>query len=116
MRHERANFSAEKGWCRGPWNSDLPVAVGYATTGIDEPHLHPHTVEVYLIARGTAVLRVEQETVALAAGDLLIIEPGEAHTFLQSSPEYFHFVIHVAPAGAAARPEKVAVARARLGL
>jgi quercetin dioxygenase-like cupin family protein len=37
--------------------------------------------EIYVVARGTAQIRIEQETITLHAGDLIIIEPGEAHTF-----------------------------------
>lgn len=115
MRIERANPSNAKGWYAGPWNSTLAIAVGYANVGIDEPHVHTQISEIYLVARGTALLRVEQETVPLAAGDMIVVEPGEAHTFLASSPDYFHFVIHTP--GLAAdqmRSEKQAVDRERL--
>lgn len=61
-------------------------------------------------------MRVEQETVDLEAGDMLVIEPGEAHTFLSSSPEYFHFVIHVPGlSGEEARRDKTPVSYSRLG-
>jgi mannose-6-phosphate isomerase-like protein (cupin superfamily) len=113
----RSNFTNQKGWYAGPWNSDPPISVGYANAGIDEPHLHQRITEIYLIARGTSVIRVERETITLSAGDVLVVEPGEAHTFLDSSPDYFHFVIH-APGlfGGEAQAEKSVVSRARLGL
>ncbi len=116
MRIQHAD-SSNKGWFAGPWDSNLPVSVGYANKGIDEPHYHQQITEIYLIARGVAVIRIEQETVELSAGDMIVIEPGEAHTFLDSSPDYFHFVVH-APglAGENARVEKIIVSRARLGL
>jgi len=93
------------------------VSVGFATEGVDEPHVHSEVTEIYLVARGAASVRVEQATVELAEGDVLIVEPGEAHTFLASSPDYLHFVVH-SPGldGEAARLEKRAVPRARLGL
>jgi len=117
MRIERADGASAKGWYAGPWNSALAISVGYATTGIDEPHEHTRITEIYLIARGTARIRIEHETMELAAGDMLIVEPGEAHTFLSSSPDYLHFVIHTpGVTGEAARREKNPVARARLGL
>jgi mannose-6-phosphate isomerase-like protein (cupin superfamily) len=117
MRLERANTSSDKGWCAGPWNSGLQISIGYANKGIDEPHVHATITEIYLVARGTARIRVEHETVALAAGDFLALEAGEAHTFLESSPDYFHFVVHTPGlSGEAARAEKSAVPRARLGL
>ena len=87
------------------------------STGIDEPHLHTRLTEIYLVARGTSSLRVEQETLELGEGDMAIVEPGEAHTFISSSDDYLHFVIH-APGVAedGARDEKQTVARSRLGL
>jgi mannose-6-phosphate isomerase-like protein (cupin superfamily) len=91
--------------------------VGYANAGVDEPHLHTSITEVYLVARGTSVLRVEQESVTIQAGDMLMLEPGEAHTFLQSSDDYLHFVLHVPGlAGEQARADKVPVPRSRLGM
>jgi mannose-6-phosphate isomerase-like protein (cupin superfamily) len=117
MRLEREVGTSAKGWYAGPWNSSLAISVGYATTGIDEPHLHTCVTEIYLIARGTAQVRVERATLTLATEDMLVVEPGEAHTFLSSSPDYLHFVIHTpGVAGEIARAEKVPVARARLGL
>ncbi len=117
MRIERATLSVEKGWYAGPWDSELPVSVGYANAGVDEPHVHSRITEIYLIARGTSLIRIEKDTIRLIAGDMLVVEPGEAHTFLQSSPDYFHFVIHTPGlAGNIAHTEKSSVPRARLGL
>ena len=112
MHIEKAGDDA-KGWSAGPWNMNLPIAVGYANVGIDEPHLHSDITEIYLVARGEANIRVEQRTLTLQPGDVLVIEPGEAHTFLASSPEYFHFVIH---SPCPKHSDKVPVNRARLGL
>lgn len=117
MHIERAKYSKDKGWHLGPWNSQMNIAVGYAHAGIDEPHLHTQVHEVYLVAQGNSTVRVEQQTLELKAGDVLAIEPGEAHTFLDYSNDYFHFVIHTpGTAGEVARAEKRGVDRARLGL
>ena len=115
MRIERGQYSQDKDWYVGPWNSELPVSIGYAQVGVDEPHQHTRIREVYLVARGSGRVRVEQETVHLVAGDVLIVEPGEAHTFLEHSRDYFHFVLHVPGlAGNEARDEKLPVERSRL--
>ena len=117
MRLEHPDLTAAKGWYAGPWNSDLPIAIGYANAGIDEPHVHAYLTEIYIVARGTAQIRVEQETITLHAGEMIIVEPGEAHTFVASSPDYFHVVLHApALAGAEALHDKQPVSRARLGL
>lgn len=117
MRIERSNPGVPKGWYVGPWNSDVQVSVGYANKGVNEPHAHTRITEIYMVARGSSVIRVEQETITLQAGDIIIIEPGEAHTFLSNSPDYFHFVIHTPGlAGEEARSEKQPLSLSRLGL
>ena len=117
MRIERADVSVEKGWYVGPWNSELLISVGYANMGIDEPHAHTEITEIYLVARGSSVIRVGQRTIRLAPGDMVVVAPGEPHTFLESSPDYFHFVIHTPGlAGEQARSEKRFVPRSELGL
>jgi quercetin dioxygenase-like cupin family protein len=74
-------------------------------------------MKLYLVARGTAVLRVGEESVTLRPGDVLVVEPGEAHTFLTSSPDFFHFVVQ-SPGlqGDEARADKTPVGRSTLGL
>jgi mannose-6-phosphate isomerase-like protein (cupin superfamily) len=116
MRRARVT-NAAKGWLAGPWDSDLPVSVGFANEGVDEPHVHSRITEIYLVARGSSSLRVEDRTIDLQAGDALIVEPGEAHTFLSSSDDYLHFVVH-APGlvGDEALGEKQLVRRSRLAL
>jgi mannose-6-phosphate isomerase-like protein (cupin superfamily) len=117
MRVERADPSVPKGWYTGPWDSSLDISIGYANEGVDEPHLHHRIAEVYCIARGTAQMRVNRETVLLRAGEAIVVEPGEAHTFVSTSPDYFHFVIQVPGlVGDEARRDKVKVSPSRLGL
>ncbi len=100
-----------KGWLAGPWDGSAPIAIGYADEAIDEPHLHSSITEVFLVAAGTAKARVEREDVDLRAGDVLILEPGEAHTFLTASPDR-SFALHIGGDG----KDKVPVERSRLGL
>jgi mannose-6-phosphate isomerase-like protein (cupin superfamily) len=117
VRLEHADVRRSKGWHLGPWNADLELSIGYATRGIDEPHVYSLVKEVYLVARGTAEIRVGSETVPLRPGDVLVVEPGEPHTFLSSSADYFHFVLHTPGVAAdVAQAEKALVPRAALGL
>ena len=117
MRLEKADASLTKGWYLGPWNSRLEIAMGYANAGVDEPHLHKQTTEVYLISRGTAVIRVETQAILLAENQILVVEPGEAHTFQECSFDYFHFVLHIPGLqGEEAKADKIAVPLSRLGL
>ena len=117
MRIERADSERAKGWYLGPWNADLDLSVGYANEGVDEPHLHRRMTEIYMMARGTAEMRVEGQTVHLKEGEVIVVEPGEAHTFVSSSRDHFHFIVQCPGLqGEAARADKVGVERARLGL
>jgi len=112
MRIERSDPNVDKGWLAGRWNSELDFSIGYANTGVNEPHVHSEVTEIFLVARGTAQMRIEAQTIALRPGDVLIVHPGEAHTFVASSPDYFHFVLHTPGVPG----DKAAVSRDRLGL
>lgn len=110
MHLYRADPTIDKGWYAGSWNSDLPISIGYANARIDQPHLHRKVTEIYLIAYGTALLKVDHQTLTVSAGDMIQIQPGEAHTFLSSSQDYFHFVLHVPSLPEeAARSDKVLI-------
>lgn len=116
MRIEKADPSVPKGWYLGPWNSGLNISLGFANEGVDEPHVHLRMTEIYLMARGTAWMRIGGCLVELAAGDAIAVEPGEAHTFLASSPDHFHFVIQVPGLqGDEARADKILLFRAAPG-
>ncbi|MDQ2808159.1 MAG: cupin domain-containing protein [Chloroflexota bacterium] len=81
------------------WYSELfaagPVlpAIGFANAGINERHYHRALYEVYLIVRGDSTMILNDQRIRLHAGDVLVVEPGEVHTFVGSSPDYFHFVL-----------------------
>ena len=90
---KRSAVAAGKGWFAGPWDTDLPVALGYADRGVHDPHVHDSMYEVYLVARGTSTALVCDQRVELEAGDVLVVEPGESHTFEASSDDYLHFVV-----------------------
>ena len=91
--HLNADSNDPKGWYTGPWNSAVPAAVGYANEGINLEHFHAQMFEIYLVAQGESTAMVDGETVRLRARDVLVVEPGEVHTFTHSTPDYFHFVI-----------------------
>ena len=82
-----------RGWFGGPWDSDIPVAIGYADEGVDDPHVHDSMYEIYFIALGSSTAVVDGQRIDLKSGDVLVVEPGEAHTFVASSNDYLHFVV-----------------------
>lgn len=93
MLHDSINKSKSKGWFYGPWNSNVAIPVGYANEGIREKHFHSQMCEIYFIAQGHSVAEVEGTQIQLKEGDILVVEPGEVHSFIESSPNYLHFVI-----------------------
>jgi len=85
-----------KGWYSQLARPALP-AIGFANQGINELHYHCQLYEVYLVVRGSSTIVVNDTPIALHAGDVIVVEPGEVHTFVESSPDYFHFVLHCPP-------------------
>ena len=74
----------------------MPVPVGYASQGIQDvgaAHYHAQMYEIYLVARGESTALVNAQRIALKAGDMLAVAPGETHRFLACSVDYFHFVV-----------------------
>jgi len=85
-----------KGWCSELFHPSLP-AIGFANQGIDERHYHRQLYEVYLVVKGSSTVVVNDTPITLHAGDVIVIEPGEAHIFVENTPDYFHFVLHCPP-------------------
>lgn len=94
MIHLTHDESQPKGWFVGPWNSNVPIPVGYANEGIDELHYHTQMYEIYLVAQGRSTAIVDGKEITLQPGSILVVEPNEVHTFTNSSDNYLHFVIH----------------------
>ena len=112
VRVERADPKAAKGWYVGPGNSDLDVSVGFANEGVEKHHVYRRVTEICLVARGTVVTRVGHEAIELHPGDVPVIEPGEAHTFLSNSSNSLNFAAYVPGlTGIEARGDKGGVAR-----
>ena len=77
MIHQSLDRKPDKGWFVGPWNTAVPIPVGFANAGINEPHTHHKMFEIYLIASGWSTAVVNHQTIQLKAGDMLVVEPGE---------------------------------------
>ena len=83
-----------KGWFAGPWDSTLPVAVGWADRGA-EPATSPRPDDGRSIWWRGARVRLWSRALpfALRPATCWSVEPGEAHTFIDSSADYLHFVV-----------------------
>ena len=92
-----------KGWLAGPWESSLPVAIGYANVALDAPHRHATATEVFLVSAGHATVVVDGAEVRVVAGDVLIVEPEEVRSLMASSDDFRCFVLHVGGDGTADR-------------
>ncbi len=105
-RHDESRPA--KGWYSELFTADAALpAIGFANAGINERHYHRALFEVYLIVRGDSTVILNDQRIHLHAGDVLVVEPGEVHTFVDNSPDYFHFVLHCPrPQGS---PDKVRV-------
>lgn len=94
MIHTKIDKNIKKGWFVDPWNSKIKISIGYANEGINENYIHSKINEVYLIAKGTSTIVVDKNSITLREGDIMVVKPGETHTFVNSSEDYLHFVIH----------------------
>jgi mannose-6-phosphate isomerase-like protein (cupin superfamily) len=81
-----------KGWYTELTHPALPF-IGFANRGVNEQHWHRELCEVYLVARGSSTIVVNDQPIRLYAGDVIVVEPEEIHTFTESTPDYFHFVL-----------------------
>ena len=85
-----------KGWYLELCHPTLPF-IGFANQGVNERHYHRELREVYLIASGSSTIVVDGVSTTLHAGDVVVVEPGEVHTFVENTPDYFHFVLQCPP-------------------
>jgi quercetin dioxygenase-like cupin family protein len=61
-------------------------------------HVHPSQTERFAVAEGTLGLKVDGKEMTLEAGDVAIVEPGQAHKFWNAGDEPVKFVCEVRPA------------------
>jgi quercetin dioxygenase-like cupin family protein len=60
-------------------------------------HMHPFQTETFEILEGTVNFKVAGETVVAQAGDVVTVEPGQAHKFWNDSGERVVFRTEVRP-------------------
>jgi len=67
----------------------MPIQVGVKSTAtpFGKKHLHKTMAEYFLLLAGELRLGVGGEILDLAKGDLVVVEPGEAHEVLFASPD-----------------------------
>jgi len=77
----------KEGWHLAEAGLPIQVGVKFGASPFGKRHLHKTMAEYFLLLEGELRLRVNGETTAMKKGDLLVVEPGEEHEVLGSSPE-----------------------------
>jgi quercetin dioxygenase-like cupin family protein len=62
------------------------------------PHVHPDQSERFEITKGTLSLRIDGRAIEAKEGDVVTIEPGQAHYFANRTGEEVSFKVEVRPA------------------
>jgi mannose-6-phosphate isomerase-like protein (cupin superfamily) len=63
------------------------------------PHQHRQTTELFQVLEGELTMEVDGEVVPAPAGALLVVAPGTAHKFSNTSAQPVRFLVMVAPGG-----------------
>ncbi len=66
--------------------------------GTAMPHYHKNTEETYMILSGLATLQIQGEQLVIAAGETVLIEPGETHQIKNNGEENLVFIAVCVPA------------------
>jgi quercetin dioxygenase-like cupin family protein len=80
-----ADLAGREGWHLK--QAGLPVQVGIKSgaTPFSGPHRHRTMAEYFYLLEGELRLRVDAREVETKKGDLVVVEPGEAHQVVRAS-------------------------------
>ena len=86
-------------------SGDVPGVLQWASSEIGPgltvtPHNHPDATELFQILEGEMEATVDCNRVTLGKGSLLVIEPGETHSFENTGTEPCRFVYTLLQTGA----------------
>jgi quercetin dioxygenase-like cupin family protein len=75
--------------------SGMPIQVGvkFGATPFSGKHLHKTMAEYFLLLEGDLRIQVNGKILEMKKGDLVVVEPGEAHDVLYASPEALLFLL-----------------------
>lgn len=82
----------------GNVNSHSIAEITIPPGGAAMPHYHKLTEESYFLLSGAATLIIQGEKLSLAAGDTVLIEPGETHQIMNNDEEELVFIAVCVPA------------------
>lgn len=69
--------------------SGLPIQLGIkpGVSSFGGKHLHKTMAEYFLVLEGELKLQVDEQILEMEKGDLVVVEPGEAHKVLYASAD-----------------------------
>jgi mannose-6-phosphate isomerase-like protein (cupin superfamily) len=92
------------------WRSTCGMRRDFVRVGKDEPlwfhymrisdsreHVHKRTTEYHYVTEGVGEIELDDETVPIAKGDMIIVPPGVAHTARPTTGAELHVLIIVVP-------------------
>jgi len=75
----------KEGWHLREAGWPIQVGVKSGATPFGHGHLHRTMAEYFLLLQGSLRLRVDDREIGMKQGDLVVIEPGEAHAVIHAS-------------------------------
>ena len=73
------------GWHLAETGLPIQVGVKSGATQFSLGHKHRTMAEYFLLLRGSLRLRVDDREFEMKQGDLIVVEPGEAHSVIHAS-------------------------------
>lgn len=82
-----AGLPEKEGWHLRDGGFPIQVGTKSGATPFSGPHLHKTMAEYFFLLEGEIRLRVNDETILVRRGDLVVVEPGEAHEVLHATSD-----------------------------
>jgi mannose-6-phosphate isomerase-like protein (cupin superfamily) len=74
-----------------------PVRIHFLRIHDSRKHWHRSTTEYYFVTEGEGEIELDDETVTIAAGDLVVVPPGVWHTSRPAPGRELHVLLVVVP-------------------
>jgi mannose-6-phosphate isomerase-like protein (cupin superfamily) len=78
-------------------DKDEPVWFHYLRISDSHKHVHRRTTEYYYVTEGVGEIELDDQTVPIAKGDMIVVPPGVAHTARATTDAELHVLIIVVP-------------------
>ena len=78
---------------------DEPLLFHYMRIHDSRKHYHNKTIEYYFVVEGTGEMELDDETVAIAKGDMIVVPTGVWHTSRSTTDDELHILICALPQG-----------------